>query len=78
MTPNVQAQMTPAYEAASNEKGQGSYNRMKAGMESFVTNNKKDMFAHAANLLLEGVYGLLQNVLLKMDQSKYTCLWFIM
>ncbi|KAG8163857.1 hypothetical protein KVR01_005775 [Diaporthe batatas] len=48
-TPVIQAAMKPAYEACTNERGEGTFVRMKAIMESHVATARNTMFRQACD-----------------------------
>jgi len=52
VTPTVQDQMSPAYNACSMEAGTGMFDRMKAHISKHVENVKTPMFSTASDLLI--------------------------
>lgn len=60
LTPDIQRSMSQAYTACDQERGPGSFNRMKGHMLGHVRHHKSTMFACAADKLMEQL-GLLRD-----------------
>ena len=58
ITPTVQVEMSPAYDACNKEVGAGLFERMKTHMSQHVERTKGHMFAAASNLLVEKLVAL--------------------
>ncbi|KAK1752155.1 hypothetical protein QBC47DRAFT_306133 [Echria macrotheca] len=65
MTPQIQESMRPAYETCNNERGPGSYARMKSAMIAHVSAERHTMFANATN----GLSAELKELLLKVRRQ---------
>ena len=61
-TPVIAAAMEPAYQACADERGTGSYKRMKGHMAEHVDHNKLSMFNAACDQVRNSLSGLIDNV----------------
>ncbi|XP_035679869.1 uncharacterized protein LOC118418142 [Branchiostoma floridae] len=67
MTPAVQTRMEPAYETCTNERGPGSFNRMRNHMDVHVAYEKDVMFDQASQFLLKQLADLEVDIVARMQ-----------
>ncbi|XP_066288368.1 uncharacterized protein [Branchiostoma lanceolatum] len=67
MTPAVQNRMEPAYETCTNERGPGSFNRMRNHMDVHVVYEKDIMFDQASQVLLKQLADLEVDIVARMQ-----------
>ncbi|XP_060681232.1 uncharacterized protein LOC132815894 isoform X2 [Hemiscyllium ocellatum] len=70
LTPSVQEEMIPAYQACQSETGSGSFTRMKSHMEQYVQKHRDHIFSFASQkltselrLLQDAIYSGLKHIL---------------
>ncbi|KAK3319346.1 hypothetical protein B0H66DRAFT_591910 [Apodospora peruviana] len=68
-TPVIQTKMIPAYDVCTNEKGPGSYMRMKEAMVSHVERTRRTMFRDATNGVQEQLETMCKTVKQQIENS---------